>query len=222
MTNAELMNELMKTSAHLRRPMPMHNHGPHNGRPAPADGENRPMHGHCHGRRPGEWKNEACKNAENSVKCVNPETAETKENAAPECKRPDPQVFKAFGGIMELLAANAPMSQQQLADALAIRPQSVSEALGKMEGHGLITRETSAEDGRVSLISLTEKGTQIQAFAAAEREKHAAFFFSVLTDEEKEQLFTILGKLNAPRACEGRCHGRGRHCRKPEDKPAEE
>lgn len=205
MTNEELMNELMKTSAHLRRPMPMHAHGPHGGRPAPADGENRPVHGFGHGCKP-------CARPENA-----PETAANGEASAPKFGADrKPGAWRAFGNILGLLSAKSPLSQQEIADSLGIRPQSVSEALTKMEAHGLITKEASTDDARVSLVSLTEKGAQVHAFAAAEREKHAAFFFSVLTDEEKAQLFTILGKLNAPREFERHCHGkgrgRGRHC----------
>ena len=90
---------------------------------------------------------------------------------------------------------NGPMAQSQLAAQLGIRPQSLSELIGKVEADGLVTRHQSAEDKRQTIVSLTEKGrANVETFRRAHRQ-HAAEFLSPLTDEEKQQFSAILRKL---------------------------
>ena len=67
---------------------------------------------------------------------------------------------KGFGHILDLLTVEDGVSQQQLADRIGIRPQSVSEAISAMEGHGLVRREPSTEDRRVMLIYVTPEGAE--------------------------------------------------------------
>lgn len=102
---------------------------------------------------------------------------------------------RGFGHILDLLVAHSGISQQQLADSLHIRPQSISEAIGILEGRGYIRKEASPSDRRVTLIYITEEGRAHAAILAEERRQHAQQFFSVLTEEEKDSLMKILTKL---------------------------
>lgn len=103
---------------------------------------------------------------------------------------------RGFGHILDLLSVDEGMRQQQIAECLGIRPQSVSEAISAMESRGYIRRETSPSDRRVTLIYLTEEGLVRRAEIAGEREIHAKSFFAVLSDGEKEELNRLLEKLN--------------------------
>lgn len=103
---------------------------------------------------------------------------------------------RGFGHILDLLSVEEGMSQQQIADTLGIRPQSVSEAIVAMESRGCIRKETSASDRRVTLIYLTAEGAQRREELAREREIHARRFFSVLDEAEKKELNRLLEKLN--------------------------
>lgn len=99
------------------------------------------------------------------------------------------------GRLVALLMDNGPMAQSQLAAQLGIRPQSLSELIGKVEADGLVTRHQSAEDKRQTIVSLTEKGrANVETFRRAHRQ-HAEEFLSPLTYEEKQQFSAILRKL---------------------------
>ncbi len=102
---------------------------------------------------------------------------------------------RGFGHILDLLAENSGVSQQQLADSLHIRPQSISEAIGILESRGFIRKEASPTDRRVTLIHITEEGRAHAIVLAEERRQHAQRFFSVLSDQEKDSLMEILSKL---------------------------
>lgn len=122
--------------------------------------------------------------------------------------------------ILALLSVKEGLSQKDLAYVLGIRPQTMSEALRKMESHGLIERRKDADDGRVVKVYLTEKGKERAAESAQYRAQFASDVFATLTEEEKEQLATILEKITAQlenkhyENCEKR--KRGDCCKNPE------
>ena len=107
-----------------------------------------------------------------------------------------PHFKKGFSNILEKLVRENGISQQQIADRVGIRPQSASEAICAMEERGLIHREASEEDKRVMLIYLTDEGREYHEKSSQEIKAQAKEFFSVLNEEEKQMLSTILAKLN--------------------------
>lgn len=100
-----------------------------------------------------------------------------------------------FGHILDLLAENNGMSQQQIAEALHIRPQSVSEAIKGMENQGFVRRQPNEQDRRSSLIFITQLGLERRVTAEKERIARAREILSCLSDEEKVTLYTILHKV---------------------------
>lgn len=106
-----------------------------------------------------------------------------------------PPFGRGYGHILGLLSRQDGVSQQQLADEIGIRPQSVSEAVSVMEGHGFVRREPSEADRRVMLIYITEEGRSQHQRISVERQLHAREFFTVLNEEEKQTLFGLLEKL---------------------------
>ena len=125
---------------------------------------------------------------------------------------------KGFWHILDMLTEGDGISQQQIADEMDIRPQSVSEALVKMEDRGLIRRVSSEADKRSMLIYITEKGMEQRKQLAQARILHAEKFFSVLSDNEKRELFAILQKLN--QANKGKKHRNPDNCK--EEKSCQE
>ena len=103
---------------------------------------------------------------------------------------------RGFTHILDLLNEGEGKSQQQLADTLHIRPQSVSEALAILESRGYIDRKPSTQDKRITLVYITPQGLERRAALAQERKEHAMTFFSVLTEEEKQSLLSLLHKIN--------------------------
>ena len=106
-------------------------------------------------------------------------------------KRPNP----GFGHILDLVAENNGLRQQQIADALHIRPQSVSEAIKSMETQGLVCRQPNEQDKRSSLIFITQLGLDRRIEAENNRIAKAQEIFSCLSEAEKESLCRLLHKV---------------------------
>lgn len=99
------------------------------------------------------------------------------------------------GRLVALLMDNGPMIQSQIAARMGIRPQSLSELICKAEADGMVTRRQSEEDKRQTIVSLTEKGrANVETFRSAHKQ-HAQDFLAPLTDDEKQQLASVLHKL---------------------------
>ena len=99
--------------------------------------------------------------------------------------------------VISMVAMQEGISQKDLAYLLGIRPQTLGEMLQKLEGYGIVERKKSESDGRVTQVYLTDAGRTHAEEIAEMRKVVAADIFAVLTDDEKEQLSTILDKLDA-------------------------
>lgn len=111
---------------------------------------------------------------------------------------PPPPPFNVHHGkgrIVSVLHRHAGITQKELSEKLAIRPQSLSDALSKLEADGIIYRERSEEDKRELRLYLTESGKKTAEEVHSRRIARAEEFFSPLTAEEKDVLGSILQKL---------------------------
>lgn len=99
------------------------------------------------------------------------------------------------GRILSVLLRREGITQKELSEHLAIRPQSLSDSLARLEEEGLICRERSETDKRELRLYLTETGKSHAEEIRRKRAEHAEEFFSVLTKEEIKTLGTLLQKL---------------------------
>lgn len=98
--------------------------------------------------------------------------------------------------ILIILNEVKSISQRDLTQRLGIQPGSASEVLAKLENQGLIVRTVSETDRRAANIALTEKGAQLAHEAANQRNQRHAEMFSCLSESEKEELLSLLEKIN--------------------------
>ena len=118
------------------------------------------------------------------------------ENAAAE--QPASPCHHGTGRILtKLVHQGDGISQAALAEKINIRPQSLSEALTKMEERGWIDRRPNPQDKRGTLVYLTEEGRAQEKRLAARRSVAADHLFSSLNEEEKEALSALLSKILA-------------------------
>ncbi|MCR4772210.1 MAG: MarR family transcriptional regulator [Oscillospiraceae bacterium] len=103
--------------------------------------------------------------------------------------------FRSQGRVLALLSVRDGVTQKSLAEAMWIRPPSLSELLFKMEEDGLIERRINEKDRRQVLVYIAEKGRRIAAMFSAERERRTEEFFSALSEDEKTTLALLLRKL---------------------------
>ena len=99
------------------------------------------------------------------------------------------------GRVLALLKAKPETTQRELSYLLDMRQQSLSELLAKLEEQGFVTREKSAEDGRVTVVRLTEQGAE--AAPSPEQMSQRADALDCLSEEEQKQLETLTTKVTA-------------------------
>lgn len=101
--------------------------------------------------------------------------------------------IRGQGRVLALLKAKPQTSQRELSYLLDMRPQSLSELLGKLEGKGYVTRSKSAEDARVTLVTLTDAGAAAAPDFDANSE--AGGPLAVLSPEERETFERCVDKI---------------------------
>jgi DNA-binding MarR family transcriptional regulator len=94
-----------------------------------------------------------------------------------------------------ILAERAPLSQQDLGDALALEKSSVSRLVQQLERHGWVSRERDAHDGRLRLLRLTEPGAAVAAQIDAHMSARHAELFAQLMPADQTALLQGLTAL---------------------------
>lgn len=98
--------------------------------------------------------------------------------------------------ILIILNEVKSITQRDLTRRLGIQPGSASEVLSKLENRGLVVRTASKTDRRTTNITLTSQGTQLAVEAVKQRNQRHLEMFSCLSEKEKNQLLSLLEKIN--------------------------
>jgi len=102
---------------------------------------------------------------------------------------------------LDILAARAPLSQQELGAALSLEKSSVSRLVQQLEQQGWVRRERDARDNRLRLLRLTEAGEQTAEHLQQHMSAAHAALFERLTPHEQAALLEGLSALR--RALQG-------------------
>lgn len=108
-------------------------------------------------------------------------------------------VLALLAGHEEAMAegfASRNLSQVEIAEAAGMRPQSLGPLLLQLERDGSIERPIYEGDRRAHLVVLTDRGRDQAQEARASQRAFATETLSVLTEEERAQLASIVLKLN--------------------------
>ncbi len=92
-----------------------------------------------------------------------------------------------------LNASDEPLISAKLARFFVREAHSVSSILKRMEAKGLVTRTKDLSKKNLVRISLTDEGEKAYSLSSRRRAYHK--LYSKLTDEQKEQLASILRTL---------------------------
>jgi DNA-binding MarR family transcriptional regulator len=100
--------------------------------------------------------------------------------------------------VLTMLAADDTLSQQEMSEAMSLDPNIMVSLVDDLEAWGLAERRRNPKDRRRYVVSLTEEGRSVYKEARRAVEEVEASFFSVLSDEERELLGEMAGRLMAP------------------------
>ncbi|WP_314428402.1 MarR family winged helix-turn-helix transcriptional regulator [uncultured Microbacterium sp.] len=106
-----------------------------------------------------------------------------------------------FGGparmrmLEALAAASAPLSVSDLGAAIGVDQPRASRLVQQGVAHGFVRREADPDDARRTRIALTDEGRKIARGMRGERREALGKALAAFTDDEREQLATLLSKL---------------------------
>ena len=85
--------------------------------------------------------------------------------------------------------------QRDVEKEFSIRRATSSKVITRLEGKGFVRRESVDCDARLKKLVLTEEGIKIQRDVCRELDDFDEKLISVLTKDEQETLFELLGKI---------------------------
>lgn len=97
--------------------------------------------------------------------------------------------------LIVLYEIGGSITQRELTERLGIQPGSASEVIAKLENEGYIQRTPNEADRRTTDVALTAEGKSAAARAKAERAARHRQMFSCLSEDEKNQLRSLLEKV---------------------------
>ncbi|TFD52247.1 MarR family transcriptional regulator [Cryobacterium frigoriphilum] len=103
-----------------------------------------------------------------------------------------------FDVLATLLRTGAPyrLAPAALARDAMISTSAVAQRLNKLEGRGLVFRQTNPHDGRGTVVSLTDAGRQLVEAALPDHVATEHAITAVLSAAEQAQLAALLQRLH--------------------------
>lgn len=109
--------------------------------------------------------------------------------------------------VLEALASHGPLSVGAIREAVFGTKGTIPLVVKNLERAGLVRKDPSSTDGRVSIVSLTDEGRQLAERAYPEVVASIRRDLSCLNPEEKDLLLRLLHRIeNAANAAEGGCN----------------
>jgi DNA-binding MarR family transcriptional regulator len=90
--------------------------------------------------------------------------------------------------VLGRLDREGPASVSDLAQAMRVRPQSMAQTVGDLEGEGMVERNPDPDDRRRALVSLTAAGQARIAADRAAREGWLVKALEELPDSDRETI----------------------------------
>ncbi|MCR5493187.1 MAG: MarR family transcriptional regulator [Streptococcus sp.] len=97
--------------------------------------------------------------------------------------------------VLDVLYSKGPMKIAELIDSILATSGNMTVVIRNMEKKGWITRHTCPSDKRACLLTLTDAGRQVIERALPLHIEKIEETFSVLTEDEQEELIRLLKKF---------------------------
>ncbi|AIQ52650.1 MarR family winged helix-turn-helix transcriptional regulator [Paenibacillus sp. FSL R7-0331] len=100
--------------------------------------------------------------------------------------------------LVEIAKHGGSILPSALAEKIGVSKANISLLLSPLEKEAYIARAGHAEDGRKTVISITEQGQSLLLEHLPENRQAVAEVMNRLDEQELRQLMRLLGKLNRP------------------------
>ena len=98
-------------------------------------------------------------------------------------------------GTLVLIEANPGISQSAVAAALRFDRSTLVQIVDRLEGSGLVVRESSSRDRRTHALKLTAKGERLLADLKRRVQAHEAAIAGALSEAERDMLVALLARV---------------------------
>lgn len=98
---------------------------------------------------------------------------------------------------LDLLVTRPSWRMSELADALRVDPSTATRAIQRVVNEGLATRQSSDDDGRVVMVSITPAGKQRHSEVVIRRGVLLTHLMSAFSADERVQLADMLERFVA-------------------------
>jgi DNA-binding MarR family transcriptional regulator len=105
--------------------------------------------------------------------------------------------LSGFNALVILRQSHARLHPHEIADRLLVTRAAVTALLDALEARGYARRLPSPEDGRMSLIEITDSGEEVLRHLLPEHFAAERAMAACLNANEKELLIGLLGRLQA-------------------------
>ncbi|MBO3737678.1 MarR family winged helix-turn-helix transcriptional regulator [Actinoplanes flavus] len=99
---------------------------------------------------------------------------------------------RARATVVWLVHRGGPQTQRELARAIGVTARNVTALVDGLEESGFVRRTAHPEDRRALLVQLTDRGSAVTAGLAAEYERHSAYLFAGLPEEQVRQFVATM------------------------------
>jgi DNA-binding MarR family transcriptional regulator len=105
-------------------------------------------------------------------------------------------VAPSFGDILFVLDQKGTVTLQEVARHTIKDKSTISSVINKLEAGGYLTKEKDATDARCTRLSLTAKAKKMKPPLLRISAKMNMQIFQGLSEDEKQTLFKLMGKIS--------------------------
>jgi DNA-binding MarR family transcriptional regulator len=104
-------------------------------------------------------------------------------------------IVVSHGDILYALFKKKKMTMAEIAGKIGKDKSTVTALVNKLVLCGYVSKERDTEDARVTYVELTAKGRELEPVFEEISQKVLKVFYTDISDEEKEELFRLLSKI---------------------------
>ena len=96
---------------------------------------------------------------------------------------------------LDLLVFHGPVRMGELAESLRVDASTATRAVNRLVDTGLAQRRRSDEDGRVMVVAITKRGSEVHRALTARRRDALEGILTDFTARDRQQLATLLERF---------------------------